>query len=79
MRYLGRTSNYLEKITLYDRTHVMSIADHVAICVDTPMIHSKCSLEKEFIELIHMNHLMILYLKFNQVDSCYGCVHGPWT
>ena len=55
MRYLRRTSNYLERITLYDLTHMMSMADLVAIGVETPSLDRGCSLEKEFIELIHLN------------------------
>ena len=50
MRYLRRTSNYLERITLSDLTHMMSMADLVAIGVETPRIDSGCSLEKEFTE-----------------------------
>ena len=55
MRYLRGTSNYLERITLSDPTHMMSTADHVAIGVEALMIDSGCSLEKEFNEFIHMN------------------------
>ena len=55
MGYSRGTSNYLERITLSDRTHMMSIADLVAISVETLRIDSGCSLEKEFIELICMN------------------------
>ena len=53
--YLRRTSNYPERITLSKLTHMMSMADHVAIGVETPRIDSRCSLEKEFTKLIHMN------------------------
>ena len=55
MRYLRGTSNYLERISLSDPTHMMSVADHVVIRVEALMIDSGCSLEKEFNELIHMN------------------------
>ena len=58
---------------------MMNIADLVAINVETPRIDSGCSLEKEFTKLTHMNHLMIFYLIFNQVDSCHGRVCGPLT
>ena len=34
---------------------MMIMADLVAIHLETPKIAIKCSLEKEFIELIHMN------------------------
>ena len=36
---------------------MMSMADPMAINVKKPRIDSVCSLEKEFIELIQMNHL----------------------
>ena len=55
MEYSRRTSNYLEKITLSDLTHMMSMTDPVAIGVETPRIDSGCSLEKEFTELIRRN------------------------
>ena len=55
MRYLRRTSNFLERITLSDLTHMMSMADRVAISVETPRIDSGCSLKKYFTELICMN------------------------
>ena len=53
--YLRGTSNYLERITLSDPTHMISMADHVAIGVETLRIDSGCSLEKNFTELICMN------------------------
>ena len=55
MRYLIRTSNYPKRITLYNSTHMMSMADPIAIGVETLRIDSGCTLEKEFIELIRMN------------------------
>ena len=55
MRYSRGTSNYPKRMVLSDPTHMMSMVDHVAIGVETLMIDSGCSLEKEFIELIHMN------------------------
>ena len=54
MGYSRRTSNYPKRITLSDLTHMMSMADPVAIDVETPRIDSGCSLEKEFTELIHI-------------------------
>ena len=51
MGYSIRTFNYLERIALSDLTHMMSMADPVAIGVVTPRI----SLVKEFTELIRMN------------------------
>ena len=53
--YSRGTSNYLERITLSDPTHMMSMADHVVIGVETLRIDSWCSLEKEFTKLICMN------------------------
>ena len=58
---------------------MMSTADPLAIGVEILRIDSWCSLEKEFIELIRMNPLMVLYLTVNQVDSCHGCVCVPLT
>ena len=55
MGYSRRTSNYLERITLYDPTHMLSMTDPMPIEVEAPMINSGCSLEKEIIELIGMN------------------------
>ena len=55
MRYSRGTSNYLERITLSDPTHMMSMIDPVAIGVETLRIDSGCSLKKEFTELMYMN------------------------
>ena len=44
--YSRGTLNYLEIITLYDSTHMMSMADPVAICVEILRIDIGCSLEK---------------------------------
>ena len=55
MGYLRRTSNYLERIALYNQSHMMSMADPIAIIVETLRIDSGCSLEKEFTELICIN------------------------
>ena len=79
MGYLRRTSNYPKRITLSNPTHMMSIADAIAIGVETLRIDSGCSLEKEFTKLISMNSSMVLYLIVNQVDSCHGCVCSPLT
>ena len=79
MGYSRRTSNYLERITLSNPSHMMSMVDPIAIGVETLRIDSGCSLEKEFTELIRMNPRMVLYLTVNQVDSCHGCVCGPLT
>ena len=49
------TSNYLERISLSNPTHMMSMADRITIGVETLRIDSGCSLEKEFTELIRMN------------------------
>ena len=58
---------------------MMSMADLVVIGVEKPRIDSRCSLEKEFTELIHMNPSMVLCQIFNQVDSCHGCIRGRLT
>ena len=55
MGYLRRTSNYPERISLSNPSHMMSMADPIAIGVETLGIDSGCSLEKEFTELIRMN------------------------
>ena len=55
VRYSKRTSNYLERITLSNPTHMMSMADPVAIDVETLKIDSGYSLEKEFTKLICLN------------------------
>ena len=55
MGYLRRTSNYLKRIELSNLTHMMSIIDPITIGVETLMIDSHYSLEKEFTGLIHMN------------------------
>ena len=49
------TSNYPKRIALSNPTHMVSMADPIAIGVETLMIDSGCSLEKEFTELIRMN------------------------
>ena len=43
-------SKYPKIITLSDLIHIMSMVDLVAIGVETLMIDSGCSLEKEFTE-----------------------------
>ena len=55
MGYSRRTSNYPKIITLSNPSHMMSMADPIAIGVETLMIDNVCSLEKEFTELIRMN------------------------
>ena len=55
MGYSRRTSNYPERITLSNATHMMSMADPIAIGVETLRIDHGCSLEEEFTELIRMN------------------------
>ena len=57
----------------------MSMAEPIAIGMETLRIDSECSLEKEFTELIRINPRMVLYLIVNQVYSCHGCVCGPLT
>ena len=48
-------SSYLDRIILFDLTHMTSIDDPIAIDVETLKIDRGCSLEKEFIKLIRMN------------------------
>ena len=55
MGYLRKTLNYLEGIIMSNITHMMSMADLVAIGMETPKIESGFSLEKDFTELIYMN------------------------
>ena len=55
MRYSRRISNYPKRITLSNLAYMMSMTDLVAIGVETLRIDSRCSLEKEFAELIHIN------------------------
>ena len=55
MGYSRRTSNYPERISLSNRSHMMSMTDPISIGVETLRIDSGCSLEKEFTELIPMN------------------------
>ena len=79
MGYSRRTSNYPERISLSNPSHVTIMADPIAIGVETLRTDSGYSLEKEFTKLIRMNPWMVLYLTVNQVDSCHGCVCGPLT
>ena len=48
MRYSRRTSNYPEKITLYDAIHMLSVANLITINVEILTIDSWFSLKKEF-------------------------------
>ena len=52
----------MERITLCDLTHVMSMTYLVVIGVETLRMDSGCSLEKELSEFIYMNTLMALCL-----------------
>ena len=45
MGYLRETSNYLKRISLSDPTHMKSMANPVAISMETLRIDSGCSLE----------------------------------
>ena len=47
----------------------MSMTNLVVIGVETQRIDSGCSLNKEFTKFIYMNHIIILHLAINQVDS----------
>ena len=48
MGYLRKTSNYVERIILYNPTHMTSMTAPVSIGVETLRIDSGCSLENEF-------------------------------
>ena len=45
----------MDKLTLTDPTHMMSMTHLVAIGVEALRIYSGCFLEKDFTELIRMN------------------------
>ena len=60
MGCLRGTLNYLERIALSDPTHMMSMADPIAIGVETLRIDNGCSLEKEFTKFIRMNPSMVI-------------------
>ena len=68
MRYLRRTSNYLEIIALTDPTHMMSMVDLLAIHVETLKIDSGSSLENELNKFIHINPQKVLYSTRNQLN-----------
>ena len=55
MRNLTNISHYLDRIILFDLTHMMSMGDLMALDGEIPRINSGCSLEKEFTKLICMN------------------------
>ena len=55
MGYSRRTSNYPERKALSNPTHMMSMANPIAIGVETLRVDSGCSLEKVFSELIRTN------------------------
>ena len=55
---------------------MINIVDRVAIDEETLRINSGSSSKKVFTKLIHMNSSIVLYLIFNQVDWCHGCVRG---
>ena len=58
---------------------MISVADPFAINIEIPRIDSRCPLEKDFTELIHMNPLMVLCQIINHINLCHGCVCGPFT
>ena len=55
MGYCRGTLNYLERITLFDLTHTMSMAYPVAIGLEALKIDNEFSSEKNFTKLIRMN------------------------
>ena len=56
MIYSRGTSFYPERVVLSNLTHMLSMADPIAIGIKTLTIGSGRSTEKKFIELIRMNH-----------------------
>ena len=60
MGYLRRISNYPKRIVLSDPTHMMSLADPVAIGIETLRIDIGCFLEKQFTKLIYMIPLIVI-------------------
>ena len=48
--YSRKTPKYVRKRVLSDLTHTMSIADHIAIIVETLKIYNRFSLEKDFVK-----------------------------
>ena len=52
--HLKGIPNCPKRMSLFDLTYKMSMDDPIAASVETPKIDSRRSLEKEFIELIHM-------------------------
>ena len=55
MGYSKRTSKYLKRIAVNDLTHMMSMINLMARVVKTLMKDCRCSLDKRFTKLIHMN------------------------
>ena len=78
MGYLRGTSNFLEIISLFYLTHMMSMDDPITINIKSLRIDSGYSLKKEFIEFIGMSLLMI-HLTINQVDLYHNCVYDLLT
>ena len=60
-------------------THMISMANSMAISLEILREDNGCSFEKEFTKLIRMNPYTVLYLIFKEVDSCHYCVYGPLT
>ena len=75
MRY-SRRLNYSKRIVLPDLTHMISMTDLMAVGVETLRINIGCSLDKKFIELIHMNPRIVLYLTINLVNLYHNCIHN---
>ena len=59
MGYLRKTSNYPERIALPNLTHMMIVTDPITISVQALRIGNRCSLKKEYVELICMNTWML--------------------
>ena len=67
MGYSRRTSNYPKRIALSNLSHMMSMADRIAIGVATLRIDSGCFLEKNFIELIYVRYSLLEGLRYNSL------------
>ena len=65
MEYSRSPSNYLEKITLSNLTHIMSMNNLVAIDVKILRIDSKRFLQKNFTILICIKTQLVLYQTVN--------------
>ena len=71
MRYSRRTSNYPKRITLFDSTRMMSMANRRVIDVETLRIDRGLSFKKEFTDLMSMVDLVAISVEILKINS--GC------